>query len=113
MPQDVRRNVRPHACLARVARDLHPERLSAHRPSATREKQVRIGVFVECGTALFCVFDDDIARGIAERNDAFLRAFADRAQKSGVEHHLVDAHLDQLAHPQTRRVQQLEHRGVT
>src|SRR5204862_4161105 len=60
MAQHVRRNVRLDPRHARVAHDLHPERLPRHRTSAARQKEMRIGVLIECGTSALAIAQDRV-----------------------------------------------------
>src|SRR5207253_11173177 len=81
MPQYVRGDVRPDSGLPRVLHDLHPERLTRHRTAAIRQKKMDIIAAIEMRAGGLDVGRDRLAGCIAERNDALLRSFAERAQK--------------------------------
>src|SRR5205085_4225284 len=112
MAQYVRRNVRSDACLPRVLDDLHPERLTRHRPAAVREKKMRVVFSIEGRPGVLHVRGDRRPCAVAEWNDALLRAFAKRSEEAGVEDEVVDLDSNQLRYAEPGCVEQLEHRRI-
>ena len=72
VPEHVRRNAAGETGLPCVLRDLHPERLPGHRPSAIGEEEVHVPALIEMRAPVFEISEDDFPRGVAEGNDAFL-----------------------------------------
>jgi hypothetical protein len=109
----MRRQVRAHVGLLRVALDDVPELLARH-PVAARGHEQRVGraCAEQRRPRVAQVALDPAVRDFAERHEPFLRALAHHAHDALVEPDLDGLQRDELAHAQPARIHQLEHRAI-